>query len=199
MDEEGSTTDWHILVCTQELLSNAILTNTGRRIVELQASLGMLSMPEHFRSTSQEVSREHPEHPDLEGLEALTEETKTTYVNPKRIADLARNTGLPDVMRWVPRDVSVPTMCSLISTNDDSLRILSTLDTTSYTPRLSTPSWVHSLLNKARLLPTESHASAFFESWVSAHRRSPILSGAAACNIYNFMYRIEMFGPSDTA
>lgn len=93
---------------------NRMLTTTGRRIVELQASLGMLSMSGHFKTKSQEASIEHPEHPDLEGLEALTEEMKTAYVNPKRIADLARNTGLPDVMRWVPRDVGVPAVCDFI-------------------------------------------------------------------------------------
>jgi hypothetical protein len=99
MDGEVSMIGWLILVWLYAVLYEQVLTATGKRIVELQASLGMLSM-------AKPPGQQSPNHSSIDSVEVLTEDAKTTYVNPKRMADLARNVGLPDVMRWVPRDVS---------------------------------------------------------------------------------------------
>ena len=48
------------------------------------------------------------EHEDLKGLEALAGRGKDFLLHPKQIAQIAEKYGLPEVVRWEPREVSLP-------------------------------------------------------------------------------------------
>lgn len=78
---------------------------TGRRIVELQASLHMLAAstttPEPARPD--ELGREPFKHPALEGLAGLTRARKSAVLDKKRMAQLASKYGMVSVMRWKPK------------------------------------------------------------------------------------------------
>lgn len=87
---------------------------TGKRIVELQASLTLLNMPKpkHPDATStaepvDEYGRVPYEHPALGALENITEETKAKALDKSRLARLAENYGLGAVTRWRPKKVSL--------------------------------------------------------------------------------------------
>jgi large subunit ribosomal protein L15 len=75
------------------------LTWTGKRIVELQASLGILSISRRKSGLAGEA---------LAGVESLTEEAKLRYTFYRRIAHIGELHGLPEVIRWVPRIVRYP-------------------------------------------------------------------------------------------
>ena len=82
--------------------------HTGRRIVELQTSIALISS-----STARHILQPEAAHaaeatladPALQGLEKLTEKTKKYSLDSQRIARLGEDYGLTDVVRWKPRKV----------------------------------------------------------------------------------------------
>ena len=81
--------------------SNDRLAFLGKRIVDVQVSLALMSMPRIA------VWGEESEEGSLSGLENLSPVTKTRVAEKRRVAALARQVGIGEVMRWKPRNVSI--------------------------------------------------------------------------------------------
>lgn len=86
----------------------------GKRILELQTSLALLSQP---ISPPQAESEDHYgripfQHPDLRNLSELTSEAKKRTLDIKRIGEVAANFGLLGVLRWKPKNVQ-SSFCSI--------------------------------------------------------------------------------------
>lgn len=84
--------------------------STGKRIVELQTSLAILTAEASPKSSSpapkrDSYGRELYRHPALEGLGQLTKRSMSEILDPKRTAILADRYGLIRVMRWKPKNV----------------------------------------------------------------------------------------------
>jgi hypothetical protein len=111
-------TGWRFWVCAPRyswvwlfLGSNVEL---GKRIVELQASLGLAQDNPKTRLSDvpkDQFGRKPFVHPALEGLSNLSDSTKRDYLDRLRLAGLAKSYGLPQVMRWSPRMVSFLPLC----------------------------------------------------------------------------------------
>ncbi|KAI9843389.1 MAG: hypothetical protein M1837_006415 [Sclerophora amabilis] len=84
---------------------NDRLAFLGRRIVALQASLGLVYSRSRKRQRlpPDPHGREPHQSPALEGIENLTEKSLFSMVGNKRVAQLANKSGLATVMQWVPR------------------------------------------------------------------------------------------------
>lgn len=76
--------------------------------MELQTSLALI----HNSSTTDrppaidQYGREPFRHPALDGVNGLSEHTKTLLIEKKRMAQLAQTYGLDSVARWKPKRVS---------------------------------------------------------------------------------------------
>ena len=73
---------------------------TGKRIVDLQCSLALLRMPAFAENETASLA-----HPALRGLENVSPFTKQRVLERRRLAQLAQQYGLADVMRWKPKKV----------------------------------------------------------------------------------------------
>lgn len=85
----------------------------GKQIVLLQASLALLegspSRPPHDR-----YNRRPFDHPALDGAEILSSGTRGELLDKKAVAELASQYGLPQVLRWLPKNVCVCPSCCRI-------------------------------------------------------------------------------------
>lgn len=79
--------------------SNDRLAFLGKRLVDMQISLALMNMPRLPAWGEEEKER-------LTGLENVTPLAKTRVSERRRIAALARQMGIQEVMRWKPRKVS---------------------------------------------------------------------------------------------
>jgi len=86
---------------------NDRLAFLGKRIVELQTSLALIqtSSGSLLPQKPDPYGREPFQHQALDGLEALSEETKNAFTDKKRLANLAKQYGMPGVIRWSPKQV----------------------------------------------------------------------------------------------
>ncbi|KAL9623912.1 MAG: hypothetical protein Q9160_001904 [Pyrenula sp. 1 TL-2023] len=84
---------------------NERLAFLGKRIVDLQASLGLLLKTTHQPPLPDPWQRQPFKHSALSGLDSLDELSKDHYANHKRIARAGRFYGLAEVMRWIPKSV----------------------------------------------------------------------------------------------
>ncbi|KAF2437168.1 hypothetical protein EJ08DRAFT_602148 [Tothia fuscella] len=83
---------------------NDRLSYLGKRIVDLQTSMALVSAPRGRSAQGpDEYDRVPFHHPALEGLANLSERTKAEMLGKTRVAQLAQNQGLDKVMRWKPR------------------------------------------------------------------------------------------------
>ncbi|KAF2153363.1 hypothetical protein K461DRAFT_312759 [Myriangium duriaei CBS 260.36] len=82
--------------------SNDRLAFLGKRVMDVQISLALLAMPRTRHWGEDDVK----EQSGLQGLENLTAVSKGRISERRRIAALARQVGISDVMRWKPRNVS---------------------------------------------------------------------------------------------
>lgn len=83
----------------------------GKRIIELQCSLGLLSMSgdaTHYLKEEQHdpLGREHFKHPATNAVEVIAGGSRKHYTHYKYLANVATQHGIPDVVRWHPRMVS---------------------------------------------------------------------------------------------
>ena len=82
---------------------------TGKRILELQCSLGLISVADtsHYHRTEDEdpYGRRPFRHPAIESVECLLGGSHHWFTSHKQLANLAEQYGLPEVVRWHPRDV----------------------------------------------------------------------------------------------
>lgn len=86
---------------------------TGRQIVELQTSLGMLTNADtnSYISSSQDAYGRQPfHHPAIENVEVLNGGGKQFFLHHRQISGIAASYGLPDVVRWQPKDVRAKTI-----------------------------------------------------------------------------------------
>ena len=98
-------------MCYQARKTSKSSCNAGKRIVELQTSLGLLSVSESSNSMPSNhdtYGRKPFEHPAIDAVESLSEPSRTWLTYHKQIAKVAEEYGLPAVMRWVPKNVSLP-------------------------------------------------------------------------------------------
>jgi len=92
--------------------SNDRLAFLGKRIVDLEASLALLRMPrprvheEEGMDIEEDDDGRRAERDGSESIGNLSQETKAVILDRKRVARLAREAGLAEVMRWKPRRVS---------------------------------------------------------------------------------------------
>lgn len=89
------------------------LTSTGKRVIDLQTSLALLNAPNPEIQANQppkpdEFDRIPFEHPSLNGLDKLTESAKAKELDKSRLAKLGESYGLAHVIRWKPKNVSIP-------------------------------------------------------------------------------------------
>ncbi|KXT17585.1 hypothetical protein AC579_6165 [Pseudocercospora musae] len=81
---------------------NDRLAYLGKRILELQTSLALLSSPSPS-NTPQFDRDEVYIHPALDGLENISQHTKLQILNHRRLSTLAMQYGLDKVVRWKPK------------------------------------------------------------------------------------------------
>jgi large subunit ribosomal protein L15 len=88
----------------------------GKRIVLLQASLVLIQEPTAYSKKIPEdpYGRTPFQHPALQGLDSLSTDAKSSMTDKKRLAALAKQYGLQEVLRWLPRKVrfQYPRLCS---------------------------------------------------------------------------------------
>jgi large subunit ribosomal protein L15 len=80
---------------------------TGKRIVEVQLSTALVSMPRNPTQVegADEYGRVPFDHPALDGLLNLSELTKSEILDKARLFHIARSHNLEAVIRWKPRRV----------------------------------------------------------------------------------------------
>ncbi|KAJ9617207.1 hypothetical protein H2200_000928 [Cladophialophora chaetospira] len=80
----------------------------GKRILELQCSLGLISVADTSHPMKIEDldphGREPFRHPATESIECLLGGAHHWFTSHKQLANLAEQYGLPEVVRWHPRD-----------------------------------------------------------------------------------------------
>ena len=96
---KNSTIEYVIILTTSE--------PKGRRIVELQTSLSLLSgaAVNPIPPAQDQFGREPFQHPRLQGLNGLTEQIKHDAIEKRKLARLADRYGLEHVVRWKPKRV----------------------------------------------------------------------------------------------
>ena len=86
-----------------------IYLTIGKRILELQTSLALLS-------TGKRINNDIPpdpharfrkpfQHPSLDGVEALLGGAAAYFLHHKAISTLAAGYGIPEIVRWWPKKV----------------------------------------------------------------------------------------------
>ena len=95
------------LWCARIMLTGC--SDTGKRLVNLQTDLHILNRYDGY-SVSQldEYEREPFHHPGVDLLPRLTVETRANLTHRARLATFASKQGVPGVLRWKPRIVSLP-------------------------------------------------------------------------------------------
>lgn len=85
-------------------------TKKGKRIVELQCSLGLLSVSDaaaFLKGEGQDTHGREPfRHPAIEAVECLLGGAHQYFTHHKALSNLATQYGLPEVVRWHPKNVS---------------------------------------------------------------------------------------------
>ncbi|EXJ91802.1 hypothetical protein A1O3_00352 [Capronia epimyces CBS 606.96] len=80
----------------------------GKRILELQCSLGLLSVTDaaiFLKDKEKDPHGREPfRHPAIESAECLLGGAHEWFTNHKQLANLAIQYGLPEVIRWHPKD-----------------------------------------------------------------------------------------------
>ena len=87
--------------------SNIDPVGLGKRIVDLQTSLGLLHRKDGtFVGPPDQYEREPFRHPVVDLLPRLTERARSQVANTSRIAYLGRRSDIHKVLRWKPKMVS---------------------------------------------------------------------------------------------
>ena len=76
----------------------------GKQIVHLQGSLALLE-GSPSKSPRDPYGRRPFDHPALDGAEILSNGTRGELLDKKAVAELAAQYGLPQVLRWLPKNV----------------------------------------------------------------------------------------------
>lgn len=82
---------------------------TGRQIVELQTSLGLLTAADtnnYVSAREDAYGRQAFRHPATETVGVLNGGGKQFFMHHKQMSKVAKGYGLHEVVRWQPRDVS---------------------------------------------------------------------------------------------
>lgn len=81
---------------------NSRLAYLGKRILDLQTSLALLSQPQ--QSPLEMPAAEVYQHPSLQNLENITLANKASALHKSRLSALASEYGLDKVVRWKPKN-----------------------------------------------------------------------------------------------
>ncbi len=115
MDGEGSTIDWHSLVClyspqAAKDAGEAIRLHggdVGKRLVDVHTTLALVhAAPDPLSAQATDQYGRVPfQHPALGGLQNVTLQAKARMGDKRRVSQLAQQYGLADVVRWKPKKV----------------------------------------------------------------------------------------------
>lgn len=90
---------------------NDRLSFLGMRILELQTSLALLTVSDSSRYLKEkdqdELKREAFRHPAINSVECLLGGARTHFTSHKQLSELGTGYGLPEVVRWKPKNVSM--------------------------------------------------------------------------------------------
>ncbi|KAK5056668.1 hypothetical protein LTR84_012200 [Exophiala bonariae] len=79
----------------------------GKRIVELQCSLGLLnardSSKHHLKDHPSSHGREPFSHPATDAIEVLSGGARHWFTHHKQLSTIAQRNGFPEVVRWHPK------------------------------------------------------------------------------------------------
>lgn len=81
---------------------------TGRQIIELQTSLGLLTAADqnsYVSGTQDAYGRQAFHHPATQNVEVLNGGAKQFFLHHTQMSGIARRYGLDGVVRWQPKDV----------------------------------------------------------------------------------------------
>lgn len=103
-------TGWHSSVGWAHGTRSRVHTEqfTGRRILNLQTTLALLHSPVATQTQSLPDPQDGNQpftHPALEGLANLGDVQVGDVLTKKRLARLATQMGIPEIMRWKPKNV----------------------------------------------------------------------------------------------
>lgn len=86
---------------------------TGKRIVQLQASLALVQSPSNAAksATPDAYGRVPFTHPALDSLDNLDYNTKSFLTSKTKLSELAHKYDMQRVVRWCPRKVSLGVPC----------------------------------------------------------------------------------------
>jgi len=79
--------------------------------VELQTSLVLLSTSDsarYLQGGEDPHGREPYRHPAIDAVECLSGNARSWFTHHKQISHLSSQYGIPEVMRWQPKNVSLP-------------------------------------------------------------------------------------------
>ncbi|RVX72786.1 hypothetical protein B0A52_03139 [Exophiala mesophila] len=87
---------------------NDRLAFLGKRILELQCSLGLLSMTDDAKFYLKDAQhdpfgREHFKHPATNAVEVISGGSRQHFTHYKYLASVAKQYGIPEVVRWHPK------------------------------------------------------------------------------------------------
>lgn len=93
---------------------------TGKRVLQLQASLSFINAAatNPLPPPPDVYGRTPFHHLALDGIQGLTEESKSLIENTQNLEALAVTYGLDMVIRWKPKEVSRKTNCSLAASRE---------------------------------------------------------------------------------
>jgi large subunit ribosomal protein L15 len=96
-------------ICLGSRGSNWMPPPTGKRIVELQMTLALLGSAtrDSFKVPEDPHGRRPFQHPATEGIEVLNGGARAHLLHHMQISALAQRSGLGDVVRWNPKNVSL--------------------------------------------------------------------------------------------
>ena len=77
--------------------------------MELQTSLNMIANSPGAEENRIDT-RTPFSHPAVDGIEFLTQEARNSFTHHSRVAKVARQYGMAEVARWVPKDVRPHTL-----------------------------------------------------------------------------------------
>lgn len=114
---EDSTIAWRFWVCWKKLIASfpcgdisftdISINRSGKRIVQLQASLALVQDAGRFAKKTPEdpFGRKPFTHQALDGLNNLSSNTKNFLTSKTKLSELAQKYELQKVVRWSPRKV----------------------------------------------------------------------------------------------
>ena len=82
---------------------------SGKRVVELQASLGLLSTTDssiYLKDNEDSYGRQPFQHPAINAVDVLSGGARTYFTHHRQMSNIATKYGISEIVRWLPKNVS---------------------------------------------------------------------------------------------